>query len=160
MGVYYGSHFRSGGGGIRVRRMEWTMPRPMLRMVAWLIGLGALGSFAFGIYNASPPGRLPGEGPSGRSPAVAIQAMEATPLSQERIEGPPPAPELTPEQKAAQEAEAKAKAEAAAASRLARLEAEKAAVPATPTEIAPTPAVPATPTPAEKAPPPPEDPPF
>ncbi|HEY8573610.1 hypothetical protein [Phenylobacterium sp.] len=135
------------------------MPRPMLRAVAWLIGLGALSSFSLALYNASPPGRLPGEGPRGKSGAGALQAMEATPLSQERIEGPPPPPELTPEEKAKQEADAKAKAEAA---RLARLEAEQVkAAETTVTPATPVPAAePAPPTPAEKAPPPPEDPPF
>lgn len=139
--------------------MEWTMPRPMLRTVAWLIGLGAVSSFALGIYNASPPGRLPGEGPQGKSGPGVIQAMEATPLSQERIEGPPPPPELTPEEKAKLEEEKKAREEA---TRLARLEAEKAkAAETTAPPPAAVPAVePAAPTPAEKAPPPPEDPPF
>lgn len=139
--------------------MSWTMPRPLLLLVAWLIGLGAVGSFAMGIYNAQPPGRLPGEGPQGKVGA-AIQAMEATPLSQERIEGPPPPPELTAEEKARLEEERQAKEEAA---RLARLEAEQAkaaaiaAAAATPVVTAPPPA--ATPPPAEKAPVP-EDPPF
>lgn len=141
--------------------MNWTMPRPMLRLVAWLIGLGALSSFALGIYNASPPGRLPGEAAPGK-PGTVIQAMEATPLSQERIEGPPPPPELTPEEKAEREAEAKAKAEAEATARVARLEAEKlkaAETPAAPVTPAPVTPAPAPPTPAEKAPAP-EDPPF
>lgn len=139
--------------------MEWTMPRPILRTVAGLIGLGAVSSFALGIYNASPPGRLPGESVNGK-PAPTLQAMEATPLSQERIEGPPPPPELTPEEKAGLEAEKRAKAEADAASRLARLEAEKAATPAAVLPAAPAPAAePAPPSPVEKAPAP-EEPPF
>jgi hypothetical protein len=139
--------------------MEWTMPRPMLRIVAGLIGLGAVSSFALGIYNATPPGRLPGEGPAGKSGTQVLQAMEATPLSQERIEGPPPPPELTPEEKAKLEAEQKAKAEAEAAARLAKLEAEKAAAAPAPA-VEPAPLAPPPPVPAEKTPPPPEDPPF
>lgn len=158
MGVYYPTPFRGVAPRIRLRPMNWTMPQPTLRVVAWLIGLGAVSSFAFGIYNAQPPGRLPGEGPRGKTGTV-IQAMEATPLSQERIEGPPPPPELTPEEKARLEEEKKAKEEAA---RLARLEAEqaKAAEAAT---VAPPPVATPAPTPApppvEKAPQP-EDPPF
>lgn len=103
--------------------MTWSMPRPVLQIVAAVIGLAALGSFAVGIITADAPARLPGE----RTPQAgqAIQAIEAVPLAQERIEGPPPPPpELTPEEKARLEEEKKAKAEAEAA---AKAEAEKAA---------------------------------
>src|SRR6185369_10614581 len=100
--------------------MTWNMPRPILRVVAWLIGLAAVSSFAMGIYNAPDRGRLPGEGVRGQAGGAApIQAMEATPLSQERIEGPPPAPELTEAEKLKQEADRQARAEAAAAAKLA-----------------------------------------
>jgi hypothetical protein len=69
------------------------MPRPVLHWVAALLGLTALSSFAMGIINAPEHGgRLPGERIPGRAAgaATAIDAAEATPLSQERIEGAPP----------------------------------------------------------------------
>jgi hypothetical protein len=69
------------------------MPRPVLHWVAALLGLTALSSFAMGIINAPEHGgRLPGERVPGRTAgaAMAIDAPEATPLSQERIEGAPP----------------------------------------------------------------------
>lgn len=74
--------------------MSWTMPRPVVLWAATLLGLIALTSFAMGIINAPERGgRLPGERVPGQGPATAINATEATPLSQERIEGPPPPPE-------------------------------------------------------------------
>lgn len=103
--------------------MNWSMPRPVLQIVAAVIGVAAAGSFSLGILTADAPARLPGErAPEGSGPAV--EAIEAAPLSQERIEGTPPPPELTPEEKAKLEAERKAKAEAAA---LAKAEADAAA---------------------------------
>jgi hypothetical protein len=68
------------------------MPRPVVHWVAALLGLTALTSFAMGIINAPEHGgRLPGERAPGQTGAAqAIEAPEATPLSQERIEGPPP----------------------------------------------------------------------
>lgn len=126
--------------------MTWSMPRPILHVVAWLIGLAAISSFAMGIYNAPDRGRLPGEGVQGKAGAAApIQAMEATPLSQERIEGPPPAPELTEAEKLKAEADKKARAEAAAEAKLAAAEA------AAPAPEAAAPAAPATPPPAAPA---------
>ncbi|MDZ4373642.1 MAG: hypothetical protein U1C74_19770 [Phenylobacterium sp.] len=103
--------------------MTWSMPRPVLQLVAWLIGLSAAGAFAMGLLTAQPPGRLPGEAAGGVS-AEVIQAQDATPLVDERIEGRPEPEELTPEEKAALEAEKKAKAEADA---LAKAEAAKGA---------------------------------
>jgi len=97
---------------------QWSMPPRVLQVVAGLIGLVAVGSFTLGVVSAPHRGRLPGEA-VGDGSAPVIQATEATPLSQERIEGPPPPPELTPEEKAKQEAEKKAKEEAAAAAKLA-----------------------------------------
>jgi hypothetical protein len=79
--------------------MIWTMPRPVLQAVAGLLAAGAAASFAMGIINAPDRGgRLPGERPAARgsAPAMAINAAEATPLSQERIEAPPkPPPKAT-----------------------------------------------------------------
>jgi hypothetical protein len=136
--------------------MTWSMPRPILHVVAWLIGLAAISSFAMGIYNAPDRGRLPGEGPQGKVAAAApIQAMEATPLSQERIEGPPPAPELTEAEKLKLEADKQAKAEAAAAAKLAAAEAAAPAPVAAPPVATPAPPPVA---PAEKQPTPDEAP--
>jgi hypothetical protein len=138
------------------------MPRSVLKVVAGFIALTAVGSFATGIITAPQRGRLPGERASLGGAGTPIQAMEATPLSQERIEGPPPPPELTPEEKAQLEADKKAKAEADAAARLAAADtaAAKSATDAPPV------VAPAAPTPdrvgemLEKQAPPPEEPPF
>lgn len=79
--------------------MIWTMPRPVLQWVASLMALGAASAFVTGIINAPDHGgRLPGERAAGRgsAPGTAIDAADATPLSQERIEAPPkPAPKAT-----------------------------------------------------------------
>lgn len=102
--------------------MNWSMPRPVLQIVAAVIGVAAVGSFSIGILSADAPARLPGErNPDGSG--AAVEAVEATPLAQERIEGPPPPPELTPEEKARLEAEKKAREDAARA----KAEAEAAA---------------------------------
>lgn len=70
--------------------MEWTMPRPVLQAVAALLVLGAAGSFIMGVLHAPARGRLPGERAPGEPVAAAVlNAPEATPLAQERIEGPP-----------------------------------------------------------------------
>ncbi|ODT85135.1 hypothetical protein [Phenylobacterium sp. SCN 70-31] len=120
--------------------MIWSMPRPVLQLVACLLGLASVGAFAMGIVTAQPPGRLPGEAAGGVD-AEILQAQDATPLVDERIEGRPEPEELTPEEKAALDAEKKAKAEAEA---LAKAEAAKGA-PAGPesvvTPIAPPPPV-------------------
>jgi hypothetical protein len=126
------------------------MPRPILQLVASVIAVACLGSFALGVFTAPSRGRLPGEGPVGKS-AEVLQAQEAKPLIDERIQGAAIAEELSPEEKAKLEEEAKAKAEAAA---LARAEAEKGA-PAGP-EPAPviTPAAPPAEATVQPAPPP------
>ena len=70
--------------------MTWTMPRPLLQGVAALLALGAVGSFAMGVINAPERGRMPGQR-AGETPvfgAAAINAADATPITQERIEGP------------------------------------------------------------------------
>lgn len=90
--------------------MTWTMPRPVLQAVAGLLGLTALVAFALGIVNAPQHGgRLPGERVAGQPgpPATVINATEATPLSQERIEGPPP-PAPKPAVNKTEEADAEA----------------------------------------------------
>lgn len=92
--------------------MNWSMPRPVLQVVATGLGLVWLGAFALAAFTAPPRGRLPGEGPQAVSAAV-LEATEATPLVDERLAGAPEPEELTEEEKAALEAEKKAKAEAA-----------------------------------------------
>jgi hypothetical protein len=71
--------------------MEWTMPRPVVQGIAALLALGAAGSFAMGLINAPDRGRMPGERVRGAptGPATVINAPEATPLTQERIEAAP-----------------------------------------------------------------------
>jgi hypothetical protein len=142
--------------------MQWTMPHRVLQVVASLLALIAIGSFSMGIYNAPSRGRLPGEKAAGSAGGAAapIEAVEATPLSQERIEGPPPPPELTPEQKAKLEADKQAKADAAA-------EAEQAAAEAPPIILPSSKLGPPTPAPGDRVgdlldgvTPPPEDPPH
>jgi hypothetical protein len=87
------------------------MPRPVLHWVGALLALTALGSFTMGVLNAPERGgRLPGERIPGQAAAGAeIVAPEATPLSQERIEAPPPPPEK-PEVKAEETAPAPSEA--------------------------------------------------
>jgi hypothetical protein len=137
--------------------MNWSMPRPVLQVVAGALVLIAVGAFGLGVATAPSRGRLPGERSDGSAPVV--QAVEATPLSQERIEGPPPPPEPTPEELAKLEADKKAREEAEAA----RVAAEQALASAPPAAAAV-----ATPQPDRvgdllanpPAPPPAEDPPF
>lgn len=131
--------------------MNWTMPRPVLKAVAVVIGAVSLGAFTAGILSAPPRGRLPGERLDGVT-GQPIEARDATPLVDERIQGAPLPVALTDEEKARLEAEKLAKAEALA---MAKVEADKGA-PAGPSPVAP--AVAAVPTekagePVEKAPP-------
>jgi hypothetical protein len=89
--------------------MEWTMPRPVLQAVAALLVLAAAVAFAMGVMRAPDRGRMPGErAPGDTGPAASvIEAPEATPLSQERIEGPPkPAEKPATNTQAADEDEA------------------------------------------------------
>jgi hypothetical protein len=132
--------------------MNWSMPRPVLQVVATGLGVVWLGAFALAAFTAPPRGRLPGEGPQGPG-AQILQATEAQPLVDERIGGAPEPEELTEEEKAALEAEKKAKAEAAA---LAKAEAAKGA-PVGPEALVPVPPpVVAKVEPAAPAPPPPK----
>lgn len=140
--------------------MNWTMPRPVLKVVALLISVASLGALTAGILSAPPRGRLPGERLDGVT-GQPIQAQDATPLVDERIQGAAPPVALTEEEKARLEADKLAKAEALA---LAKVEADKGA-PAGPGPAAQAAA--ASPTekagePVEKAPPPakPEEPLF
>lgn len=130
--------------------MNWSMPPSVLRLVAFGLGLGCLGSFALALATAPSPGRLPGEQTSGAA-GLVLQAQDATPLVDERIEGAPVPEELTADEKAELEAEKKAKEEALA---LAKAEAAKGA-PAGPESVV---AAPAAAPAAEKAAPPPPPP--
>ena len=95
--------------------MQWSMPHRVLQVIAGLIVLTALTAFILGVVNAPGRGRLPGERAAKGEDAAPLEATEAMPLSQERIEGPPPPAPLTDEQKAKLEADKAAKAEAEAA---------------------------------------------
>jgi hypothetical protein len=134
------------------------MPHRVQQIVAGLLGLTALTAFTLGVINAPDRGRLPGERSDNASGAL-IQATEATPLSQERIEGPPEPVPLTPEQQAKLDEEKAAKAEAAAAARLAAAGVSPAA-PATATPAAPAAAPDRVGDLLENAPPAPEEPPH
>lgn len=129
--------------------MNWSMPRPVLQVVAIGLGVVWLGAFSLAAFTAPPRGRLPGEGPQGAS-AEILQATEAKPLVDERLGGAPEPEELTEEEKAALEAEKKAKEEAVA---LAKAEAAKGA-PAGPEALVPV-APPVTAKVEAAAPPPP-----
>ncbi len=140
--------------------MNWTMPRPVLQVVAALLGAGCVAAFLIAAITAPPRGRLPGERLDGVT-GQPIEAQDAKPLTDERIQGAPEPIVLTEEEKARLEAEKLARDEAAAA---ARAEADKGA-PAGPVPAAAAPppvAVERTTTPAEKAPaqPKPEEPLF
>lgn len=102
--------------------MSWTMPRPVLQLVAAVLGVACLGSFALGIATAPSRGRLPGERLSNQA-GQPLQAVEAMPLGEDRIEGSSAPPELSDEEKAKLAEAKEAKEEAA----LAKAEAEKAA---------------------------------
>ena len=55
----------------------WTMPRSVLRVVAVVLALCAVGGFVLGLRGAPERARLPGEAPQGGS---ALQASEALKL--------------------------------------------------------------------------------
>lgn len=91
--------------------MQWTMPHRVLQIVAGLIVLASVSAFTMGIINAPQRGgRLPGAKAGAAGVAAVIDAPDATPLSNERIEGPP---QPTPEELAQAKADAEAKAEEA-----------------------------------------------
>ena len=92
--------------------MQWSMPHRVLQTVAGLIVLVAVSAFAMGVLNAPQRGRMPGEKAAGQTGAAPLAATDATPLSQDRIEGLAPR-ELTPEEKEKAEAEKEAREEAA-----------------------------------------------
>jgi cytoskeletal protein RodZ len=134
--------------------MQWTMPHRALQIVAVALVSIAILSFGAGVWNAPNRGRLPGERARGAEPGSvpAAPAVEATPLSQERIEGPPPAAELTPEEKAAQEEARQAKAQTDVTAKVApAAQAAAPTAPAAPVPVAPSVETPASP-PSDEAP--------
>lgn len=135
--------------------MNWSMPRPALQAVAVVLGVAWLGAFAFAAVTAEGRGgRLPGQ----KVDAVTgqpIQAQEATPLTDDRLQGAQPAVALSDEEKAKLDEAREAKEEAAAAAKAEAAgvqPAQPAAQPAAPSEAAPA----APPQAAPK----PEEPPF
>lgn len=134
--------------------ITWSMPQPVLKLVAILIAAGAVGAFVLGVATAPDKSRLPGERRGGEAAAgAAMEATDATPLGDERIQGAPPPRELTEEEKAKLAADKKAKEEAAAAKAAAELLGVDPVAPVAPVV---TPAQPAE----KAAPPPPEEPVF
>lgn len=94
----------------------WSMPRSVLRVVAVIIAVCALGGFVLGVRGAPEKARLPGESATTGS---AIDAPDATILDND--ERPPPPPEKTEAELAAEAAAKKAEDEAKAALDAAKL---------------------------------------
>jgi hypothetical protein len=70
--------------------MSWTMQHRALQVVALLLILVSATAFAMGVASGlNRGGRMPGERMTG---GAAIDAQDAVPLSNERIEGAPPPP--------------------------------------------------------------------
>ena len=135
--------------------MNWSMPRPVLQVVAVVIGVACVGAFAMGVATAPPKSRLPGQRADGVT-GEALQAADAIALGDERIEGAAPPPELSDEEKARLADEKEAREEAAAA---------RAAAAGVMPVTAATPTAPVAEAPPQAAPPPPpppkvEEPPF
>ena len=134
--------------------MQWSMPHRVLQVVAALIAFVALSAFTLGIVNAPTRGRMPGEKYAGAVGAAPLAATDATPLSQDRIEGAFQPRELTDEEKEKAQAEKEAKQEAADAAKAAAATAPPGVAVAGPaTASAPTAAAAAPPS----LPPPPEE---
>lgn len=79
----------------------WTMPRSVLRVVAVILAVCAVGAFIFGVRGAPERARLPGESPEG---GPALQATDARPLEDlvltpSELEPEPPKVEEKPEEK-------------------------------------------------------------
>jgi hypothetical protein len=111
--------FHSARGMGKVRAHDLVDAAENLKIVAALLVVLAVGAFGLGVANAPHRGRLPGEHTGAGSTAGAlINATEATPLGDDRIEGAPQPRELTDEEKAKALADREAKAEAEAAAKL------------------------------------------
>jgi len=99
--------------------MQWSMPHRVLQVVASLIVLVAVSAFTLGVVNAPSRGRMPGEKVAGGAGAAPLAATDATPLSQDRIEGAFQPRELSDEEKEKLQEEKEAKQEAADAAKAA-----------------------------------------
>ncbi|WP_340645702.1 hypothetical protein, partial [Phenylobacterium sp.] len=77
----------------------WSMPRSVLRVVAVIIGLCAVGGFVLGVRGAPEKARLPGEGPAGAASGIQLQATDAKPLGDEALAAPPPVVEKVEDEK-------------------------------------------------------------
>lgn len=136
--------------------MTWSMPRPVLQIVAAVLALIAIGGFVSGVLTAAPRARLPGERPaSTMQDQGASNVPDAVPLSDDRIEGAPEPEELSPEEVAKLEAEKKAKEEEAArraAEDAAAASAARSALPPPPAPVplAPPPIAPDEPPPLDE----------
>lgn len=80
----------------------WTMPRSVLRVVAVILAICAVGGFVLGVRGAPERARLPGESATG---GPALQATDAQPLDDlvltpSELEPEPPKVEEKPEEKA------------------------------------------------------------
>ena len=126
--------------------MQWSMPHRVLQVVAGFIVLVAVSAFTLGVVNAPTRGRMPGEKVGGSAGATPLAATDATPLSQDRIEGAFQPRELTDEEKEKLQEEKEARQEAADA-------AKAAAATAPPGVVVPGPVT--APAAAEAPPPPP-----
>lgn len=118
----------------------WTVPRPVLRLVALLLLACAAGAFTLGVIGAEPRGgRLPGEAAPGAETAAVVNATEAQALD-------PDGASLTPVQAPA---ESEAEVEPAQPSQTPAADPQVPAL-QVPDEAAPAPKAP--PAPAPKAP--------
>jgi len=115
----------------------WSMPQSVLRVVAVIIAVCAVGGFALGLRNVPDRARLPGESADGA--AAALQATDATPVGELLVTDPPPPP---PEEKADEQPEEKS--EEVRAAEMAKLEEAAKAIAAAkappPVKAAPPPA--------------------
>lgn len=118
----------------------WTVPQPVLRLVALLLLACAVGAFALGLLGADPGGgRLPGEAPAPGEVTAPVAATDARPLDDGSGQAQAPA---EPTQQAAAEAPPAPAADP-------QVPALQVAEDAAPNRPAPPPAAP-----AQKAPPP------
>jgi hypothetical protein len=113
----------------------WTMPRPVLLVVAVLLGLVAAGGLGLGFVSAPERGRLPGESAQGGPASAVIEAPDATPI----VDAPPPPPPEETEKEKSEEEEVPAEAKLV----------ERAPPPAPPPVVAPEPTEPIAPPPVE-----------
>lgn len=92
----------------------WTMPRNVLRVVAVILAICAVGGFVLGVRGAPERARLPGESPED---GTALKATDARPLEDlvltpSELEPEPPKTEEKPEEKAEETAPVVAPVEA------------------------------------------------